>query len=138
MSAEYVDELLAALPAGLPRKLARWLRDGFEAQQRGDDLAEALGLDQSLLDRRDEMLKVCMRLAPADSDRGKALYVMDCLHGALMHLDELGKKYIDQVRALPCRLPRNSRHMVRILHDDRAGRGCDRNSRFVSKLAGGR
>ena len=123
MSGERVSELLEALPAGLPADLATWLRAGLEAYRQGDDLAEALGLDQSLLDRRDGMLKVCMQLAPADSDRGKALYVLDCLHGSLVHMDELARKYITQVLALPCRLPRDARHMTRILHDDRAGRG---------------
>lgn len=124
MSAEYVAELLELLPdSDLPAELVEWLLDGFTRYQDfGEDIAEALGLDQPLIDRRDELLKMCVMMAPSDSMTAKAAFTLACLHHGQTHPDPTAQKFIERLRSLPCRLPHSIRHLARLIDGDRAGR----------------
>jgi hypothetical protein len=122
MSASRVRELLQALPdSRLPASLRAWLQTGFKEWERGADLAEALDLNQPLIDRRDEMLRIVVALAPGEHRSTQAAFTLSCLHQGQRHPDPVAARFIGRIKEMPVRLPKSVRHMVRIVDADRNG-----------------
>lgn len=111
-----VELLIADLKAGqLPAAARRWLIAGFERWQQGAELAAALGLDSAPLDRRDDLLRVVLRLSPGDSIAAKCAYASECLNGGRDHASTMAAELVCKLLANGEPVPRSIKHLRRIL-----------------------
>jgi hypothetical protein len=113
MSDQYRDALLTALHGcDLPGDLVAWLTHGLEVQRAGGDLLEALGLEGPDLNRRDDLLRTVIDLAPGESITARCFFVIECLDGARFPRNDM-QHLIDRLQRLS--VPRSVRQLRRIL-----------------------
>ena len=114
-----VEAVLFALRAGdLSPEARRWLIEGLEAWQQGQDLESALGLHSQPLDRRDELLRVVLRLSPGGSDTARCAFLVECLDGR-QHPSTMATHLLDKLQSSGVQLPCSVRHLARILNGSR-------------------
>ena len=115
-----VEELLASLRAGdLPPQARRWLIEGLEAWQQGQDLESALGLHSEPLDRRDELLRAVIEVSPGDSTTAKCAYAAECLAADRDHVSPLAADLVRKLQASAIAIPQSIRQLARILNGTR-------------------
>ena len=116
-----VAAVVVALRAGkLPDDARDWLVAGFEQWQAGVPLEAAMGLDTEPLDRRDDLLRVVLKMAPGESDAARCAFVVDCMDGILEHPSPMAQRLMDKLLVAGVQIPRSVRHLGRILNGGRA------------------
>jgi len=86
----------------------------------GAELEQALGLTSEPLDRRDDLLRAIIELAPGGSGASKAAYAVECLAGDRDHVSPLAAELLNKLQASGAQMPRSIRHLSRILNGSRA------------------
>lgn len=121
-----IETLLASLRAGeLSAEARQWLITGLEAWQRGAGLETALGLHSSVLDRRDESLRLVIRLTPGSSSTAKCAFLIECLAGDRIHPSSVAAQLLDKLQSSGAQLPKSVRHLRRILRGSRQDSGTE-------------
>jgi len=118
-----LDALYAELPRSrLPAELVAWLRAGIEAHHCGIDLAEGLGLDSDLLDRRDDLIRMVIPQSRGDTFLAQVSYFLSCLDGEQQHHSETVRRLIHKLQRLPVPVPRTAVQLRNITQGNRAGK----------------
>jgi hypothetical protein len=89
----------------------------------GAELEQALGLASEPMDRRDDVLRVVLRLTPGASNTAKSAYVAECLAGDRDHVSPLAADLLNKLLESGVLIPRSIKHLRRILLGSRQDTG---------------